>query len=332
MSWQGKKVLVTGADGFIGSHLVEALVSRGAEVRALVYYNSFADWGWLKAPEIAAPVLESIELFPGDIRDPFRTSAAVKGVDVVFHLASLIAIPYSYLAPDSYVQTNIQGGLNVLNACREAGVSRLIHTSTSEVYGSAKYVPIDEDHPILPQSPYAASKAAADMLARSYYLSFGLDVVTVRPFNTFGPRQSLRAVIPTIIGQLLAKQSMIRLGAVTPTRDFTFVSDTVAGFLCAAGTDGNSGEVMNLGTGQEIPIGQLAELLMDIVGHRAEILCDEQRLRPERSEVDRLLSSPKKAERLIGWRPSVSLETGLRLTSEWMAERKHGSDVSRYTM
>lgn len=319
MDWNGRKVLVTGADGFIGSHLVEALVAAGARVRAYAYYNSFSRWGWLEAPEVPRATLDAIELFPGDIRDPGRVRAAVAGQEVVFHLASLIAIPYSYVAPDSYVQTNVGGALNVLNACRDAGVARLIHTSTSEVYGTARRVPIDEEHPLQGQSPYSASKIGADVLACSYHCAFGLPVATVRPFNTYGPRQSARAVIPTILSQLQAGAGRIRLGALSPTRDFTFVEDTVRGFLAAAGCDRALGGVVNVGSGREISVGDLARLLMEVTGRTAEIECEAERLRPPDSEVERLCCDNARAADWMGWRPEVPLREGLARTASWVA-------------
>jgi len=316
--WNGKKVLVTGADGFIGSHMVEALLKEGARVRAFVFYNSFGHWGWLD--EIDRSALRDIEVFPGDIRDGRLVAEAVKGREIVFHLCSLIAIPYSYRAPESYVQTNIGGALNVLNACRNEGIGRLVHTSTSEVYGTARYVPIDEQHPLQGQSPYSASKIGADMLAESFSRAFGLPVTTVRPFNTYGPRQSARAVIPTILSQLHRREKTIKLGAVSPTRDFNFVADTVAGFLAVARSEKAVGHVVNLGSGKDISIGDLAETIMRITGLRADIVCESERLRPAQSEVNRLLCDATRAREWASWEPRHSLEDGLLETSQWIGD------------
>jgi len=315
-SWNNKKVLVTGADGFIGSHLTERLAEQGAQVRAFVYYNSFGRLGWLD--ETSADLIKNIEVFSGDIRDPYRVTEAVKGEEIVFHLASLIAIPYSYHAPDSYVQTNVGGTLNVLNACRSQGVERLVHTSTSEVYGTAQYVPIDEKHPLQGQSPYSATKIGADMLAESFHRSFNLPLVIVRPFNTYGPRQSARAVIPTIMSQLLSDVRQIKLGDLTPTRDFTYVSDTVSGFLSAAVCDRALGHTINVGSGQEISIGDLAQTIIEVTGIEAEIICENDRLRPPKSEVNRLLCNASRAQEWAGWTPKKSLEEGLIETSHWV--------------
>ncbi len=313
--WNGKAVLVTGAAGFIGSHLVEALARRGARVRAYIRYNSSGRRGWLD--DLDPALAGRVEIFAGDVRDYARTLQAVTGVECVFHLASLIAIPYSYHAPESYVQTNISGGLNVLSAARAAGMVRVVHTSTSEVYGTARYVPIDEDHPLQGQSPYSASKISADMLAESFHRSFGLPVAVIRPFNTYGPRQSARAVIPTILSQLYAGVREIRLGALTPTRDFNFVADTVEGFLCMGRSEEAVGKVVNIGSGREIAIGALVGLLCEITGKRAEIVCDEERLRPAQSEVERLLCDAGLAGRL-GWKPGHTLEQGLEITARWV--------------
>jgi len=328
--WKGKKVLVTGADGFIGSHLTERLVKENADVRAFIYYNSFDSWGWID--EFDEEVKERIDVFPGDIRDPGRVMDAVKGREVVFHLSSLIAIPYSYHAPDSYVQTNVGGAVNVLNACRKHGVERVVHTSTSEVYGTAQYVPIDEKHPLQGQSPYAASKIGADMFTQSFYLSYGLPVVTVRPFNTYGPKQSLRAVIPTIITQLLAGHREIKLGALHPTRDFNFVLDTVSGFLALAQCDSSIGKVVNVGSGREIAIGDLAGLLFEITGVDGKIVCEDNRLRPEKSEVDRLLCDASLARELCGWHPAYTLEQGLTETVLWMKDHLPRVRSRRYAI
>lgn len=314
--WRNKKILVTGADGFIGSHLTENLSELGTKVRAFVYYNSFGRWGWLD--ETKPELTENIEIFPGDIRDANRVAEAVKDREIVFHLASLIAIPYSYHAPDSYVQTNVGGALNVLNACRQNRIARLIHTSTSEVYGTAQYVPIDEKHPLQGQSPYSASKIGADMLAESFYRSFELPVTLVRPFNTYGPRQSARAVIPTILSQLLMKCPEIHLGALHPTRDLNFVEDTVSGFLIAAQSENTIGKVLNVGSGREISIRDLASLLMTITGIRAEVVCEKERLRPQKSEVDRLLCDASLLKKLTGWQATHTLEKGLEITAKWV--------------
>lgn len=321
MDLRGRRVLVTGADGFIGSHLVEALIREGATVRAFCYYNSWGRQGWLEEPFLSPETLREIEVFLGDIRDPGRVRQAVQGCEVVFHLSSLIAIPYSYQAPASYLQTNVLGALHVLEACRDLGVSRLVHTSTSEVYGTARRVPIDESHPLQGQSPYSASKIAADVLVESFHRSFGVPAVTVRPFNTFGPRQSPRAVIPAILGQLLAGLPQLRLGALHPTRDFVFVEDTVAGFLGAARRDGIEGEVIQLASGREVSIGRLADLCMDVVGHRVPLVTEEVRLRPPDSEVERLVGDASKARNLLGWMPRVTLEEGLARTADFL--RRH---------
>ncbi|MCF8031896.1 MAG: NAD-dependent 4,6-dehydratase LegB [Desulfarculaceae bacterium] len=328
--WQDRPVLVTGGDGFIGSHLVERLAGQGARVRAFALYNSFGAWGWLD--ELPEAVMQRVEIFPGDIRDPNRVSEAVAGQEMVFHLASLIAIPYSYHAPDSYVQTNVGGALNVLNACRAHGAGRLVHTSTSEVYGSAQYVPIDEKHPLQGQSPYSASKIGADMLAESYWRSFELPVATIRPFNTFGPRQSARAVIPTIISQLLAGADELKLGSLTPTRDFNYVADTVEGFLAVARADQAVGQVINVGSGREIAIGDLASAIMAAVGREVPIITEQARLRPQGSEVDRLLCDNSRAGELTGWQPSHSLEQGLAATVEWIKGNMHHFRPQEYSI
>lgn len=307
-----KKVLVTGADGFIGSHLTECLLEKGYDVRAFVYYNSFGHWGWLDT--LPKEKLSKIEIFAGDIRDPNGVKEAMKGIDIVYHLAALIAIPFSYHSPDSYVDTNIKGTLNVLQAARSLGTKRLLVTSTSEVYGTAQYVPIDEKHPYQGQSPYSATKIGADRLAESFYRSFNLPVTIVRPFNTYGPRQSARAVIPTIITQLLAGRTEIRLGSLTPTRDFNFVKDTAAGFIAVGEADQTIGEEINIATQQEISIGQLAEELIKQINPNAKIVCETERLRPEKSEVNRLLGSNQKIKRLTGWTPRYPLEIGLKET------------------
>lgn len=314
-----KRVLVTGADGFIGSHLAEALVKAGHDVRAFVYYNSFGSHGWLdrSPPEIQ----KSLDVFAGDVRDPHGLRTAMQGRDTVFHLAALIAIPYSYHSPASYVDTNVTGTLNVVQAARDLGIERVVHTSTSEVYGTARYVPIDEEHPLQGQSPYSATKIGADQIALSYHRSFGTPVVVVRPFNTYGPRQSARAVIPTVITQLAAGRREIALGSLTPTRDFSFVADTVAGFMALAGCEAAIGEVINLGSGFEISIGDTARLIAELMGRPLTIVTDGQRLRPEKSEVERLFSDMRKAERIADWRPRYGgldgFSRGLAETIEW---------------
>lgn len=312
------KTLVTGAGGFIASHLVEELVHKGHEVRAFIRYNSRNLWGWLED----SPYRHSVEFISGDVRDYDLVKSAVEGCDTVFHLAALIGIPYSYVSPLAYVRTNVEGTYNVLQAARENGVQRVVHTSTSEIYGTAQYVPIDEAHPVNPQSPYAASKASADFLALSYHRSFGLPVVVVRPFNTYGPRQSARAIIPTVISQLLDGNESLSLGNLTPTRDLTFVSDTVSGFLAAAASPQTVGETVNLGTGSEISIGDLVAKIARIMGHEVKITSDEQRVRPAKSEVERLLSNPGKIRALTGWKADVALDKGLARTVEWMKERR----------
>jgi NAD dependent epimerase/dehydratase len=319
------KVLITGADGFIGSHLTEALVRQGYEVRAFTLYNSFNSWGWLD--HCAADVKGKFEVFSGDIRDPHGVKTAMIGCDAVLHLAALIAIPYSYHSPDTYVDTNIKGTLNILQAARELGIKRIVHTSTSEVYGTARFVPITEAHPLQGQSPYSASKIAADQLAYSFYASFGLPVVIARPFNTYGPRQSARAVIPTIITQIASGKRQIKLGAVTPTRDFNYVQDTVAGFVAALNSDQGLGEVVNFGSNFEISIGDTAQRIANIMNVEIEIITEEARLRPENSEVDRLWADNTKAKQLFGWQPSYGghegLIRGLQETAEWFSRPDH---------
>lgn len=325
----GKKVFVTGADGFIGSHLVEQLVASGAHVRALLYYNSWNQKGWLR--DIPKETLDHVELFTGDVRDAERMRQGVRGCDYVFHLSSLIAIPYSYDAPRSYVDTNVIGALNVLQACRESdALNRLVHVSTSEVYGTAQQVPISEDHPVVGQSPYSASKIAADKMAESFHLSFGLPVVTARPFNTFGPRQTARAVIPTIASQLLAGRETLNLGALTPTRDFNFALDTADGMLALALCKEAEGQVVNIGSGEEWSIEQTVEMLCEIVGRKVEIVTDEVRIRPEKSEVNRLLADNRKIHRLTGWNSSVPFHEGLARTVEWIGRNQHYFDVEHY--
>lgn len=313
-----KKVLVTGADGFIGSHLTECLLEKGYDVKAFSYYNSFNTWGWLDT--LPKDKLSQIEIFTGDIRDPNGVRTAVSDVDAVFHLAALIAIPFSYHSPDSYVDTNIKGTLNVLQAARDFSLERVLVTSTSEVYGTAQYVPIDEHHPFQGQSPYSATKIGADRLAESFYRSFGLPVTIVRPFNTYGPRQSARAVIPTVITQLLAGKREIKLGSLTPTRDFNYVKDTADGFISIYESECTIGEEINIATQKEISIGQLAKELIRQINPEAEIICDGERLRPEKSEVNRLLGCNEKILRLTDWRPKYSLEEGLKHTIEFLKE------------
>lgn len=320
MNWTGRKVLVTGAGGFIGSHLAERLVESGAKVRAMVHYNALGSAGWLND----SPHREALEVFAGDIADRDSVRHAMREVEVVFHLAALIAIPYSYEAPGSYVRTNVEGTAHVLQAARELGTARVVHTSTSEVYGTALYVPIDENHPLQGQSPYSASKIGADKMAQAFHLSFGVPVVTVRPFNTFGPRQSARAVIPTIITQCLAGE-VVRLGKLSPTRDLNFVANTVDGYLAAATEPAAVGETINLGSGREISIGDLASLIARMMNRTIRIETEEKRLRPDKSEVERLLASNERAAALLKWKPRQSLEEGLEQTIPWMEK-----NLSRY--
>ncbi|MHC1747907.1 MAG: NAD-dependent 4,6-dehydratase LegB [Cellulosilyticaceae bacterium] len=324
------KVLVTGADGFIGSHLVEALLNEGEVVKAFVYYNAFNSWGWLDT--LPKAVKNQIEIFSGDIRDPNGVRNAMKGMDKVYHLAALIAIPFSYHSPDAYVDTNIKGTLNVLQAARDLGTDRVLITSTSEVYGSAKYVPIDEKHPFQGQSPYSATKIGADRLAESFYRSFGTPITIVRPFNTYGPRQSARAVIPTVITQLLSGKTVIKLGTLTPTRDFNYVKDTVNGFLAIGRTDTTIGEEINIATQQEISIEVLANELIRQINPKASIICDVVRQRPEKSEVNRLLGSNQKIKSLTGWEPQYSLQEGLKETIEWLSNNLERYKVDIYNI
>lgn len=321
-----EKVLVTGADGFIGSHLVEELVKRGYRVKAFVMYNSFNTWGWIDT--FPKELLDEIEIFTGDVRDPNAVRTAMSDCDAVFHLAALIAIPYSYYAPDAYVDTNIKGTLNVLQAARDLG-TRVLVTSTSEVYGTAKYVPIDEKHPYQGQSPYSATKIGADRLAESFYRSFDLPVTIVRPFNTYGPRQSARAVIPTIIMQLLSGKEEIKLGSLSPTRDFNFVKDTANGFIEIYRSDKTIGEEINIATQKEISIGELANKLIARINPNAKILCDEQRLRPEKSEVNRLLGSNEKIKKLTNWEQKFSIDQGVSETIEFIKNNldKYKTDI-----
>jgi len=316
-SLNNAKVLVTGADGFIGSHLVERLVARGAQVTAFVLYNSWNEIGWLK--DVPKQVRDGIEIIGGDIRDGERVAQAAKDKAYIFHLSSLIAIPYSYHAPRSYVETNITGALNVLQACRDnAALERLVHVSTSEVYGTAQRVPIDEDHPLVGQSPYSASKIGADKMAESFHLSFGVPVVTARPFNTYGPRQTARAVIPTIASQLLHGAKTLKLGAISPTRDFNYATDTAEGMIALALCKEAEGRTVNIGSGEEWSIEQTAKMLMQITGQSADIITDEQRLRPVNSEVNRLLADNKLIRSLTGWKPEVSFQQGLENVVTWV--------------
>lgn len=333
MPGTAKKILVTGADGFIGSHLTEELIRRGHDVRAFVFYNSFNSWGWLD--HAASEVRQSLDVFAGDIRDPHGVRQAMHGCDTVLHLAALIAIPYSYHSPDTYIDTNVKGTLNVVQAARELGVSQVVHTSTSEVYGSARYVPIDEQHPLQGQSPYAASKTGADQIAMSFYHSFGTPVTILRPFNTYGPRQSARAVIPTIITQIARGERVLKLGALRPTRDFSYISDTVAGFVAATAASHATGEVLNLGSGQEISIEDTVRMIATAMGTEVEIVTDTVRLRPERSEVERLCADNRKARLSLGWEPRYvgrqGLQAGLEQTIAWFSRpenlRRYKTDI-----
>ncbi len=317
MELKNKKVLVTGADGFIGSHLVELLVAQGCKVRALAVYNSFNSWGWLEDID----TLMNVEVVTGDIRDPHFCKTLLKDIDVVFHLAALIAIPYSYVAPDSYVDTNVKGTLNICQAARENGCQRVLHTSTSEVYGTAMYVPIDEKHPLQPQSPYSASKIGADAMAMSFFNAFNLPVITVRPFNTYGPRQSARAIIPTIISQIAAGKKTIEVGDITPTRDFNFVTDTCRGFIELAKCDDAVGQVVNIGSNYEISVKDTFELIRDVMNSDVEFVVDEKRIRPGKSEVFRLWCDNTLIHSLTGFKPEYTLRQGLEKTVEWFTER-----------
>lgn len=322
MQLTGRRILITGADGFIGSHLTERLVRRGCDVRAFVQYNSLGSWGWLD--ESPAEVRQNLDVFAGDVRDPHGVRTAMTGCDVVLHLAALIAIPYSYHSPQTYVETNVQGTLNTVQAARDLGVERVVHTSTSEVYGTARFVPITEAHPLQGQSPYSASKIGADQIALSFYASFGTPVTVIRPFNTYGPRQSARAVIPTVISQIAAGASEIKLGAVHPTRDFTFVSDTAAAFEALAECDAAVGQTVNVGSGFEISIGDTARAIIDLMGRDSTIVTDDQRLRPEASEVERLWADSELMRSLTGWKPEYGggegFRRGLRETIEWFSD------------
>jgi len=320
-----KKILVTGADGFIGSHLTEELVKRGYSVKAFVYYNSFNSWGWLDhSPK---EIKDHLEVVAGDIRDPYGVKEAMKDCDIVFHLAALVAIPYSYTSPVNYVATNINGTLNVLLAAKELGIEKIIHTSTSEVYGTAKYIPIDENHPLQGQSPYSASKIGADHIALSFYHSFSIPVAIIRPFNTYGPRQSARAVIPTIITQIAEGNHNIKLGAVHPTRDFNYIADTVNGFIAMAETDASIGEVINIGSNFEITINETAQLIAEVMNKEIEIETDLVRLRPKKSEVERLWADNTKAKEIIQWQPKYNgiggMKQGLAKTVEWFCDPNH---------
>lgn len=322
MSLKDRKILVTGADGFIGSHLTEELVKQGHKVKAFVLYNSFNSWGWLDhSPK---EVRQNLDVFSGDIRDPHGVKEAMQGCDIVMHLAALIAIPYSYHSPDTYVDTNVKGTLNVVQAARELGVEKVIHTSTSEVYGTAKFVPITEDHPLQGQSPYSATKIGADQIAMSFYKSFGTPVSITRPFNTYGPRQSARAIIPTVITQIASGQRKVNLGALHPTRDFSYVRDTVHGFIAVAKSNKSVGEVINIGSNYEISIGDTAKLIAEVMGVEISIETDQIRLRPEKSEVERLWADNTKARNLLGWEPAYAgldgLKRGLTETVAWFTK------------
>ena len=325
MKLKGSKVLVTGADGFIGSHLVQRLVRDGVAVRAFIFYNSFNNWGWLDT--LAPDELAKIDVFAGDIRDPFGVKTAMQGCDVVFHLASLIAIPYSYHSPQSYVETNINGTLNVVQAGRELNTKKIVHTSTSETYGTAQYAPIDEEHPLQGQSPYSASKIGADQMALSYFRSFDLPVSIIRPFNTYGPRQSARAIIPTVISQIADGHKEIKIGDLTPIRDFNYVADTVDGFIKIAETDQSIGEVINIGSGSEVSIGELINIIIKLMNAEVKIVSETQRIRPEKSEVYRLFADISKAQKIINYKPLTTLESGLLQTINWFQD---SANLSKY--
>ena len=325
MDLKDKKILVTGADGFIGSHLTEELVRRGHDVRAFVLYNSFNSWGWLDHSE--PEIKKNLDIFAGDVRDPYGVKRAMKGCEIVFHLAALISIPYSYHSPDTYIDTNVKGTLNIVQAARELGVEKVLHTSTSEVYGTARFVPITEEHPLQGQSPYSASKIGADQIAMSFYHAFNTPVSIVRPFNTYGPRQSARAVIPTIITQIATGSRKIKLGALHPTRDFNYVRDTASGFIAIAESDQVVGEVINIGSNYEISIGDAVKLIADVMNVEIAHDTDSQRIRPKNSEVDRLWADNSKAARLTGWTPAYGdmegLKRGLQETIEWFNDPDH---------
>jgi len=325
----GKKILVTGADGFIGSHLTEELVRRGHSVRAFTFYNSFNSWGWLDTSPVE--IRDNLEVVSGDIRDPYGVKDACKGCDVVLHLAALIAIPYSYRSPDAYVDTNVKGTLNIVQAARELGIEKVVNTSTSEVYGTAQFVPITEEHPLQGQSPYSATKIGADQIAMSFYTSFGTPVSIIRPFNTYGPRQSARAIIPTIISQIANGKRQLKLGALHPTRDFNYVADTVRGFIAVAESDQSNGEVINIGSNYEISVGDTVALIAEAMNVEVEIVTDEARLRPDKSEVERLWADNAKAKRLLGWEPEYGdregFKRGLAATAEWFTNPEN---LARY--
>jgi NAD dependent epimerase/dehydratase len=327
MNWQAKRVLVTGAGGFIGSHLCEALLSEGAHVTAMLRYSSRSDWGNLEL--LSADARQQLKVIAGNVEDGDFVAQQVKGQDVIFHLAALIAIPYSYVAPMSYVRTNVEGTLNLLEAARKQGLERFIHTSTSEVYGTALYTPIDEKHPLQGQSPYSASKIGADKIAESYYRTYELPVVTVRPFNTFGPRQSARAIIPTIIGQALA-ETEIKLGSLAPIRDLSFVRDVTQGFIKLAESERVVGETINLGSGEGISIGELARQTLEMMGCKKRIVSDEQRVRPRNSEVDLLICDNSKARQLAGWKPTYSLKQGLQEVLDFISRNLHHYKTDRF--
>jgi len=333
MDLNGKKILITGADGFIGSHLTEELIRRGFDVRAFVFYNSFNSWGWLDHTE--PEIKKNIDIFAGDVRDPHGVRQAMKGCQVVFHLAALIAIPYSYHSPDTYIDTNVKGTLNVVQAARELGIKKVVHTSTSEVYGTARYVPITEDHPIKGQSPYSASKIGADQIAMSFFYSFGTPIAIIRPFNTYGPRQSARAVIPTIITQIAIGQLTIKLGSLRPTRDFNYVKDIVRAFIAVAESENSVGEIINAGSNFEISIGNIVNLIAEIMSCSVDVSTDEERIRPDKSEVERLLSDNAKARELVGWRPEYGglsgLRKGLTETVEWFIRHENLSSYKPLT-
>ncbi len=321
MNLKNKKVLITGADGFIGSHLTEALVRQGADVKAFVYYNSFNSWGWLDHAPL--DIRQSLDVFTGDIRDPYGVKTAMKGCDVVLHLAALIAIPYSYHSPETYIDTNVKGTLNVVQAARELGISKVVHTSTSEVYGTARFVPITEEHPLQGQSPYSASKIGADQIAMSFFSSFGTPVSIIRPFNTYGPRQSARAVLPTVITQIASGLKTLKLGALHPTRDFNYIKDTVRGFIAVAESEQAVGEVINIGSNYEISIGDSVRLIASLMDANVEIESESERMRPEKSEVERLWADNEKAKNLVGWTPEYAgidgLRRGLSETIQWFS-------------